>query len=158
MWKQGGLFTLEGSCPDGEISVGLKHLVMMFFFLFFPPPYTQQPFFWSDVVSRNPAFISVKTWRWHFVWFHFKEDVESFSFWVSRVEKKKINRLFFWSLLSVQFSPLCRFYCLYLTTWDCPLTVICSQCVLQSINWWHLCPIWSSQPQNYNWKFGVVGK
>lgn len=36
MWKQGGLFTLEGSCPDGEISVGLKHLVMMFFFLFFP--------------------------------------------------------------------------------------------------------------------------
>lgn len=35
MWKQGGLFTLEGSCPDGEISVGLKHLVIMFFFLFF---------------------------------------------------------------------------------------------------------------------------
>lgn len=58
-----------------------------------------------------------------------KKKLKAFHLELLVWKKKKINTLLFLSLLRVQFSPMCHFLLSLLNDGDCPLTVICSQCV-----------------------------
>lgn len=76
---EGELFTLKVPVQIGRFLLVLKCLWCFSLFPFSPS------FSWSDVVRRKkktnkPVFISVTTWRQHFVWFHFKWRLFCFHF------------------------------------------------------------------------------
>lgn len=133
MWNQRGLFTVERSCPDWDISVGLKHWWYCFFFSFFlfhlaPIADLSSDHIW---LIENPEFISVKTReRWHLFQIPFQRK-KAFHLELSCVgEKKKINKLLFFELVACSVFTNVSFLLSLLTNGDCLHTVICSRCVL----------------------------